>query len=316
MLKKSGIIISSCSNLQCYYASSHTSTTTLSHSFVSQNKNPQPHHHHQRRKYAIVSDGQSANQHGSLRWPELTSAHAVPTPYQIFNQQKGSPYSKRRFYELVKLYHPDKHGIDTNDGLDCDTKLSRYRLIIAANDILSNPVKRSAYDTYGAGWNGLPEVLDPKDKHGEYKGWAGPGGPAQNATWEDWEEWYKREAAGKQEPQFVSNGTFVLLIAVFVAVGGLGQLTRLDNYSIKFLEQRDTLHDRMSKDLRQRRKETKFTWGSREERIQGFLRQRQDPKEETYRKLLPNPEVCSSGDIKGRSMAVYQTPTQKNIPKE
>ena len=244
----------------------------------------------------------------------MTSAYAVPTPYQIFNQKKGSPYSKRRFYELVKLYHPDKHGIDTNDGLDYDTKLSRYRLIIAANDILSDPVKRSAYDTYGAGWNGRPEVLDPRDKHGDNHGWAGPGGPSQNATWEDWEKWYSRDVKGEQKPQFVSNGAFVLLIAIFVAVGGLGQLTRLDNYSAKFLEQRDTLHDKMSKDLRQRRKETRYTFGSREERIHSFLRQRQDPKEETYRKLLPNPEVCSSEDIKGRSMVVYQSP--KNMPKE
>ncbi|CAD6443251.1 44f33426-18e2-4931-9da6-0c5aa11a868c [Sclerotinia trifoliorum] len=312
MLKKSAILLSSCSNLQCFYASSHISTTSLSYPFTSQNHQPQ--YLFQRRKYAIISDGRSANQHGGLRWPELTSAHAVPTPYQIFNQKKGSPYSKRRFYELVKLYHPDKHGIDTNDGLDYDTKLSRYRLIIAANDILSNPIKRSAYDTYGAGWNGCPDVLDPRDRHGDNRGWAGPGGPAQNATWEDWERWYKRDAKGQQEPQFLSNGAFVLLIAIFVVVGGLGQLTRLDNYSMKFLEQRDTLHDKMSKDLRQRRKETKYEFGSREERIHSFLRQRQDPLEETYRKLLPNPEVCSSKDIKQRSIVVYQPP--KNIPKE
>ncbi|KAB8293413.1 hypothetical protein EYC80_007729 [Monilinia laxa] len=173
MLKRSGILLSSCRNLQCYYASSDAATTSVirsSPAFPSASPHPQ------RRTYAIVSDGRSANQHPDLQWPELTSACAVPTPYQIFNQQKGSPYSKHRFYELVKLYHPDKHGVDTNDGLDFDTKLSRYRLIIAANDILSNPVKRSAYDTYGAGWNGRPDVLEPRDSRGESRGWAGPRG--------------------------------------------------------------------------------------------------------------------------------------------
>ncbi|KAG4026595.1 hypothetical protein MFRU_039g00730 [Monilinia fructicola] len=316
MLKKSGILLSSCSHLQCYYASSYTSTTSLRspHAFTFASPHPPSHHRHQCRKYAIVSDGRSANQHAELQWPELTSAYAVPTPYQIFNQRKGSPYSKQRFYELVKLYHPDKHGIDTHDGLDYDTKLSRYRLIVAANDILSNPVKRNAYDTYGAGWNGRPDVLDPRDRQGDSHGWAGPGGPSQNATWEDWEKWYKRDVKGKQEPKFVSNGAFVLLIAVFVVVGGIGQFTRVDNYSIKFLEQTDTLHDRMSKDLRQRRKDTRYMFGSREERIHSFLRQREDPREETFRKLLPNPEVCSSEDVKGRSMAVYHP--EKKTPKD
>lgn len=246
----------------------------------------------------------------------MTSADAVPTPYQIFNQKKGSPYSKRRFYELVKLYHPDKHGIDTHDGLDYDAKLSRYRLIIAANEILSNPVKRSAYDTYGAGWNGRPEVLDPRDGHGENRGWAGPNGPSQNATWEDWEKWYQRDATGKQEPRIVSNGAFVVLIAGFVVVGGLGQLSRVENFSIKFLEQRDSLHDRMSKDLNRRRKETRFEFGSREERIHSFLRQREDPREEGFRKMLSNPEVCSSEDIKGRSMVIYRPPALENLSKK
>jgi hypothetical protein len=53
-------------------------------------------------------------------------------------------------------------------------------------------------------------------------------------------------------------------------------------------------------------------YGSREERIESFLRQRDpvghgviDPKEESYRKLLPAPEVCSSEDIKSRPMSIY-----------
>ncbi len=69
-----------------------------------------------------------------LGWP--TSAH--PTPYEILNLDKRTPYAKARFYELVKLYHPDSshHG---PDGLAPAARLERYRLVVAANGILGDP---------------------------------------------------------------------------------------------------------------------------------------------------------------------------------
>src|SRR5690348_6812083 len=60
------------------------------------------------RTYAIVADGRCRDvPHPNIPWPEVTSTNAIPSPYEIFNQKKGSPYSKHRFYELVKIYHPD-----------------------------------------------------------------------------------------------------------------------------------------------------------------------------------------------------------------
>jgi curved DNA-binding protein CbpA len=277
----------------------------------------------------MVSDGHTRHDHGSLRWPEITSANAIPTPYQIFNQKKGSPYSKKRFYELVKLYHPDRHDPDDCSGLPYATKLERYRLVVAANDLLSDPVKRGAYDIYGAGWNGQPDVLRPRDSSEQPatwgghsgRGWGGgPSGPSQNATWEDWEKWYQREGKGPQEPRHVSNAAFVGLILTFAAFGGMTQATRAGNYSISFLEQRDALHKTVSKDLMRRRKEAMSAYGSREERIESFLKQRDlygygvtDPKEESYRRVLPPPEICSSEDIKDRPVDIYH---QKNNPKD
>ena len=298
------------------------------------------------RTYAMVADGHSKYDHGRLRWPEVTAANAIPTPYQIFNQRKGSPYSKQRFYELVKLYHPDRHDhSNSEEGLSYATKVERYRLVVAANNVLSDPVKRGAYDCYGAGWNGQPDVAGPRDTSeqsatwGSYsgRGWGGgPRGPSQNATWyasytslrfkqdtnvklrEDWERWYSRDAKGPQEPRFVSNSAFVSLIVIFAALGGIGQATRVGNYSMNFLEQRDALHDNISKDLIRRRKETATAFSSREERIDSFLRQRDpiayrpiDPREEGYRKTLPPPEICSSEDIKERPMDNYRS---NNIP--
>lgn len=270
----------------------------------------------------MVAEGYSTNKHDHLPWPEITAANAIPTPYQIFNQKKGSPYSKRRFYELVKLYHPDRHNCDgILDGISFGTKLERYRLVIAANNILSDPVKRSAYDCYGAGWNGQPEVKEgwhASDNvhswdHYSEDGWGGRGSPFQNATWEDWEKWYDREEKKKQNPTYLSNGAFVGLIVICAALGGIGQATRVGSYSMNFIEQRNALHNEISKDLIRRRKESN-EYGDRDERVHSFLKQRDpfgygwiDPEEEGYRKLLPMPEVCSSDDIQGRSLDIYDT---------
>lgn len=270
----------------------------------------------------MVSDGQNSHNHGDLRWPELTSANRIPTPYQIFDQKKGSPYSKQRYIELVKKYHPDRHGCSSTDGLSYATKLERYRLVVAANEILSDAVKRSAFDLYGAGWNGMPHVKSPKDHCNSSAAawtdrnggaWNEPGGPSQNATWEDWERWYARhDPKEKQVPQFVSNGAFVGLIVIFAIVGGIGQATRVGNFSVGFIEQRDALHDRIAKDLTRRRTETTSLFGSREERIISFLKQREPvgyeqivQSKDGSRKLLPPPlETSSVGNVKRRSMDV------------
>jgi curved DNA-binding protein CbpA len=233
--------------------------------------------------------------------------NAVPTPYQIFNQKKGAKYSKQTFYELVKLYHPDRHDHSKlADGLSYATKLERYRLVVAANDILSNPVRRGAYDRYGAGWNGQPDVVTPQDAAESStpwrgRGWnGGPEGPSQNATWEDWERWYQRDNEGPQSPRFVSNTAFVFLIIMFAVIGGVGQATRVGNYSMNFLDQRDALHSDISQDLMRRRKETINGFGGRDERIQSFLKQRAPVtytlSEESYKKLLPAPKTPSSQD--------------------
>lgn len=323
MLKKSTTILSSYISLHGIY----TPTTPLTTSPCLTRRNTAKRKllirppNQQCRNYAMITGGYSRNEHETLPWPEVTAANAIPTPYQIFNQRKGSPYSKRRFYELVKLYHPDRQNIDAvSDGIPDATKLERYRLVVAANELLSCPVKREAYDCYGAGWNGQPGVMGPRNTSdttedwGDYagRGWGGGrGGPFPNATWEDWEKWYARGEKAEQSPTYFSNGAFVALIVMFAALGGVGQATRVGNYSMTFIEQRDALHDEMSKELMRRRKQSN-SLGNRDERVHSFLKQRDpfgygvtDPEEETYRRVLPEPEVCSSGDIQARSLDVY-----------
>ena len=272
-----------------------------------------------RRSYAKVVGNEEKQEYNS--WPKSPQ----PTPYQIFNQKKNTPYSKRRFYELVKLYHPDRNSPDMKSE-DCLIMLERYRLIVAANLILSDPIRRNAYDRYGAGWNGQPETRTSAETYGAPRSWAHNNGerkwdwrsensPSQNATWEDWERWYQRDEKGQKVPQtplYFSNSAFVSLIIAFAALGGIGQATRTENFSLSLLESRDRVHRQSSQDLVRRRKETYDSWGDKDRRIDEFLKTRDpigygitDPLEEAYRKLLSSPEMCASADVKDRSMDVY-----------
>jgi curved DNA-binding protein CbpA len=246
------------------------------------------------RPYGIAYDRGQEHDTDRIPWPE--TPNTTPSPYQIFGQRKGSPYSKRRFYELVKLYHPDRHSYSgSRSSLSYATKLERYRLIVAANDLLSDPVKRSAYDSYGAGWNEQPGVRGPRDSSeqwGRGGGWKSPNGPSRNATWEDWEEWYKRDTQGPQQPVYFSNGTFVCLIVLFAAVGGMAHAARAGNYSMSYLEHQNALHDEISKELHRRRGETATAFPSRDERVEQFLRKRDqqglfDPRNENHKRLPP-----------------------------
>ncbi|CAG7948285.1 unnamed protein product [Penicillium nalgiovense] len=75
-----------------------------------------------------------------------------PTPYQVMGIQRGHKYSRTRYYDLVKIYHPDSSTSDIAKRLPTEERLSRYRLIVDAHEILSDQQKRSAYDAYGLGW--------------------------------------------------------------------------------------------------------------------------------------------------------------------
>ena len=247
-------------------------------------------------------------------WPDLASVTAIPTPYQIFKQKKGAPYSKRRFYELCKLYHPDRNhhqDLTSPDCLSQAIRLERYRLIIAANEILSDPAKRRAYDTFGAGWNGMPAFGGSNQAWGNTTstGWSGfdhNSSPARNATWEDWEKWYQRDKKKKQEPVYFSNGGFVVLIVFFTVLGAVGEITRMGSYSRTFIEQVEARHDESSKHLMKKRRESQ-SFNNKDERVESFLKMRDplayglaDGKDEAYKRMLPAPEVCMSGGIEDR----------------
>lgn len=245
-------------------------------------------------------------------WPDTPKGHICPTPYQIFDLHRNAPYTKERFYQLVKLYHPDRNG-HAQDLITCHkTKLERYRLIVAAHDILSDPVKRSAYDRWGAGWAGRAEVPSASAAHshqpGPFSGWRDQSDPHiwQNATWEDWERWRDRNDPHKQPgPVFMSNAYFLSVILVCAAVGSSWNYNRADHEGERFLAARDAVHDQASKDLRRVRQESGQR--AKDERIHYFLQNREatflglgveEFREEKARRWLPQQETCESEDTR------------------
>ncbi|KAK4227303.1 hypothetical protein QBC38DRAFT_195973 [Podospora fimiseda] len=229
----------------------------------------------QMRSYASVQEtplGANGNANNAPpNWP--TSAN--PTPYEIFGFSKDAPYSKARFSQLVKLYHPDLHHHNSHDGIPHMTKLDRYRLVILANDILSNPEKRRKYDLYNIGWD---KVTDPAIRcRAADRAWRQePGNASRNATWEDWERWHQQRDGRKQEPVFASNGSFAALILIFVVAGTWTQVVYAGNHSLNMMDKRDQLHANVSRDLRLRNGETYAL--SKEGRVDHFLRQREYEK--------------------------------------
>jgi len=203
--------------------------------------------------------------------PALGCAH--PTPYEILGLPRDCPYNKARYFQLAKLYHPDRQYHTADDGIPHLTKLERYRLVVAANEILSNPQKKRMYDVYGFGWE---SQTDSQTRHREAdRAWRQePGNPSMNATWEDWERWHQRGGSGeKQEQVFTSNIAFMAIVSVFLIVGTWSQMTRAGTNSVSLLEMRDQKHAAISKELRERRNQRVRL--NRDGRVESFLRQRQ-----------------------------------------
>jgi hypothetical protein len=285
---------------------------------------------HASRKYATIAgdgrrldDSREQEQHV---WPAPPKGQAHPTPYQIFQMKNNAIYSKARFYELVKIYHPDRNA-PSNTTLSHSVKMERYRLVVAANNILSDPTKRSAYDRFGAGWNGRAEVggrqSAAQNSTGHPTGpfshnWTAPDDKIwRNATWEDWERYYyeRAKAAGKTSEDvkpaygglYMQNGYFVVLVAILALLGSTANYNRAQGAGQYYVNQRDIVHDRTAKDLRRVKREVDGM-GKREDQIDWFVRNREATlgsvgsdvevlRQERIDRLLPDREVCKSESI-------------------
>ncbi|EXJ85688.1 hypothetical protein A1O1_06056 [Capronia coronata CBS 617.96] len=252
------------------------------------------------RTYADVKSDSHHEYRDSLNWPCRKITPWTPSPYEIFDLARDAVYSKKRFYELVKIYHPDRHGIDPSEGISHGERLERYRLVVQAHEILSDPVKRRAYDASGAGWSSSRAA----NRHsrgftnGQGKSYGfGPDDDSsifQNATWEDWERWYRRhDNPDKQQYSgtYVHPNTFASIVILFAVFAGVFQATRAGQYSGRFEEKAKALTEETSRFLASRAEEYQENKLDVAGRIKHFLAKRdpskaglKDAETEAYRK--------------------------------
>ncbi|GAD95259.1 Hsp40 co-chaperone Jid1, putative [Paecilomyces variotii No. 5] len=250
------------------------------------------------RFYATVHEPSDAD----LSWPSTSSF----TPYDIFRQDRAAPYSKRRYYDLVKIYHPDRPHNDHPVCKDItrEVRLQRYRLIVSAHEILSDPSKRAAYDQFGIGWHDHPDNKTPPPRHHPGMNMDDP--IFANATWEDWQRWYNRD--NEKQRTIVDHRTFATFVVLLAMFGTAMQVSWLGQFTIGWDERVRDMNEQSMRFLAGRRQQTQNQMKSTEARVQNFLIRR-DPsgyglkegEQEVYRKVLdprsrkPLREVEQSG---------------------
>jgi curved DNA-binding protein CbpA len=184
-----------------------------------------------------------------MNWPchKADSNHSsTPSPYDIFEIEKDGAYSKHKFYELVKMYHPDRHShhsgipdhpIASLPQVEC---VERYRLVVQAHEILSDPVKRKAYDACGAGWGEQATKAYTGTSATPRYSARDEDSPFGNATWEDWERWYARTSdqhhQARRGPQayegiYFNPNAFASFVIVMAVISGVLQATHAGQYT-------------------------------------------------------------------------------------
>lgn len=257
------------------------------------------------RSYATVHDAHNSD----FSWPSTSSF----TPYDLFKLRPDAPYSKSRFYDLVKIYHPDIpcNGHPLCKDISPEVRLQRYRLLVTANEILSDPEKRAAYDRRGAGWNLHPSPDAPSWHPGmrEY-------GPIfANATWEDWERWHNRRHGSQR--QLVDHKTFVSFVILLALFGGTVNATWIGQRNASYDQRLREVNDESIRFLDGRRDNTANQMKSSEARVQHFLIRR-DPsgtglKEEeqpVYEKVL-YPDNSGTYSMKREDVMQNSRPTDR-----
>ncbi|KAG8413316.1 hypothetical protein J3458_012891 [Metarhizium acridum] len=160
-----------------------------------------------RRRHSLSS----LRQPGLPEWP----ASSAPTPHEILGIAPGAAYSKERFNQLVEMYHPDMSSADMRvRRLPQSVRLERYRLIVAAHNVLSNPSNRQLYESHRRGWEHPRPFTGRQGDNGGH--FSSKDGPAQNPP-----------SPMRQRPIYASNATVAILLVALGMLGAALQFKRL-----------------------------------------------------------------------------------------
>lgn len=213
-----------------------------------------------------VLSNSSATKH--LPWP----ATPFPTPYEIFHVQQSASQAdiKRRYYELVKIYHPDR--ISNPTALENE----RFHKIVAANDLLCDRSRRSAFDTYGIGWQWTGTARHPKVYAGQMRGSRfdqyNRSRRADHQETAQWDHFYTGNKSEEGDTRYMSNTNFIGFIVFLSTIGAVVQAARLGKASVEINERADRQHFNTARDLAESRRLARDL--GKEERRRLFLAHR------------------------------------------
>ncbi|KAI5305981.1 hypothetical protein KEM56_002653 [Ascosphaera pollenicola] len=235
--------------------------------------------------------------HGNHVWP--TSPNI--TPYDVLNQPSSGTYSKGKYFELVKLYHPDSPGQEhpAAKGISQEERLRRYHLIVTAHEILSDPSKRRAFDRFGDNWYNRPELFGNDARRlteTHQKANAPDSSIYRNATWEDWQRYYQRHgrSASPEEDADteVSGQSFRSFLLTIVLIMGVTQALTFGVWSTNDAKSKE-FSARNSAFLEERKRNSLVEAVSHHDRVKNFLVSRdptgsglKDDEKDTYRQTL------------------------------
>ena len=316
MLKKAGLLSTCCtfSNSICVSAQSSTSPYPAFHRRPRKSVQRQD-----RRTYAQTHSENGRRTHDDMNWPILQHQIQNPTPYEIFDLDKGAAYSKHRFYELVKIYHPDRHGAKDNiccGNLTHTVRMERYRLVIQAHEILSDPARRREYDCSGEGWverhhgssRHTTGHCSPKSGKPYGRGKDYDESPFANATWEDWEQWYAQQNnTGPIKQEYAGNyfnpNLFASLVLMMAIVSGIAQANRATQHSSHIEDRAHAFTEKTTRFLNDRAEQQKAENPCSDRRVKWFLEKRdpskvglKDEEGDIYKGQFVAPRLSAASD--------------------
>ncbi|KAF4463132.1 Heat shock [Fusarium albosuccineum] len=155
-------------------------------------------------------------------WPRTP----CPSPHEILGVESGKMYDKENFLRLVKLYHPDLNGENSlTRSLQPAIRLERYRLIVAANELLSDPSKRKMYELYNVGWI-FKQTTDEPGMPPSRPVWPTSTPDTSPANTRPDGRSGRYYTTMRQEPIYMSNGAFAVILLTIAMVGVIAQHER------------------------------------------------------------------------------------------
>lgn len=233
--------------------------------------------------------------------PEMVKLiHAYPTspsatPYDVLNLKSHDDVNKsqlkQQFFKLAKIYHPDSSHCDghplkksifgsNEDVLSNSIKEERFKKVLAAYNLLRNPLSKRNYDQYHIGWNdpsnsyfrsNNPNMYDPSNMaYDDFMKRSRSYTANKSGTWEDHYKhgyesaygfpgdkyWQATETGGFKEEFEKNKKTFLLSTALFISVYFALQLSHLYLYDDfiggrgkEAVIQSSKMHDKSEQDL-------------------------------------------------------------------